>query len=137
MRRAWAIPDSPMPRPSRVRRAQKPDLRSQGSRAACTSNTRFAHNKDVARRAPQKSDPPVSRRQAARAGNTRFAQSKDVARRAARARKNQIRPSKGGKRRARAIPDSPITRMSGARAKPSSARLKAIAGAHGQYPVRQ
>ena len=49
MRHAWAIPDSPIPRVSRGARAQKPDLRSQGSQAACTSNTRFAQNKDVAR----------------------------------------------------------------------------------------
>ena len=60
----------------------------------------------------QKLDVPVARQQAARVGNTRFADTKDVAGRAARARKNPIRLSQGGKRRARAIPDSPIPRVS-------------------------
>ena len=103
MRRAWAIPDSPIPRGSRGARAQKPGLWSQGSQAACTSNTRFAHNKNVARCA-------------------------------ARARHSQICPSQGGRRRARAIPGSPTTRMSRARKnqiRPSQGskwRARAIAG---------
>ena len=214
----------------RAARARHNKIRpSQGDRRARAGNTRFSHNKDVARHAArarhnkicpsqgerraragntrvaykskrknqicpyqggrrrgraipgspitimlhgarvQKSDPPVPRRQEARAGNTRFAHSKDVARRAARARKIHIRLSQGRKRRARAIPGSPITRMSRgvrvqkpdpsvskrraahtghtrfshkknvtrhARARIRSARLKATRGARGQYPVR-
>ena len=87
-----------------------------------------------ARARAQKPDLPISRRQAARAGNTRFAHNRDVARRARGARKNRICPSQGGRRRARAIPGSPITGMSRARARaqkpdlPISRRQAARAG---------
>ena len=115
MRCARAIPDSPIPRVSGGARALKPDLRSQGSQAACTSNTRFAHNKDVARCAVRARRNQISPSQGGRRRARAIPGSPTT--RMLRARKNQIRPSQGGKWRARAIAGSTIKRMSrGARA---------------------
>ena len=115
MRRARAIPDSPIPRGSRCARAQKPGLWSQGSQAACTSNTRFAHNEDVARCAARARHSQVCPSQGGRRRARTIPGSPTT--RMSRARKNQIRPSQGGKWRARAKAGSTIKRMSrGARA---------------------
>ena len=109
---------------ARRARAQKPDPPVSWRRAARAGITQFADNKEFARRdgraaraqKPHPQYPPAKTRfarlRSARTGKRGFFNSKDVACRAARARKNRIRSSQGARRRTRAIPGPPITRMS-------------------------
>ena len=132
------MPGSLITRMSRGARVQKPDPPVSSRPAVRVGNTRFAHNKDVPRRAKTRSACPK-----AAGGARRQYPGLPIARMSC-TRKSQIRPSQGGRRRARAIPSSHITRIShGAwltssahRAKTRSARLTASSGARGHNPVR-
>ena len=103
-------------------------------------NTRFAHNKDVARRARVKTGSARLKAAGGARGQypVRAWQGCCAARgpRAARSRNNQIRPSQGGRRctgNTRFAHNKDVARR--ARAKAGCARLKAAGGARRQYPV--
>ena len=115
-RRERGIPGSAITRMSRGARCARKKINirpSQGERRARAGNTQFSQNRHVTRRACAKTRSAGLK--AAGGAHKQYPLRPYQECHAARARKNQICPSQGSKRRARAIPGSPITRMSRAR----------------------